>query len=82
MPNAYVQLPWYRESAFRAWVRNSLSTLALAVGTAQSGAVTWGGAFAGAGVLILKDLLASAYDIWWAGPDVFQVEPPPPGPAV
>jgi hypothetical protein len=70
-----VRLPWYRESAFRAWIKNSLSTIGVAFGVVAADWASWKTALISAGVLIAKDLIGSAWDIWFASPDVFQKPP-------
>lgn len=70
-----VPLPWYRESAFRAWIKNSLSTIGLAFAVVAADWTAWKTALISAGVLIAKDLIGSAWDIWFASPDTFQKPP-------
>lgn len=70
-----IRLPWYRESAFRAWIKNSLSTIGVAFGVVAADWTTWKTAMISAGVLIMKDLIGSAWDIWFATPEVFQRPP-------
>lgn len=70
-----IRLPWYRESAFKAWVKNSLSTLVIAIGAIQTNVATWQATLTIAALSIVKDFVGSAYDIFVGGPDVYQ-EPP------
>lgn len=55
--------PWYRRSAFRAWVKNSFSTLAGVPIIDVTGLVGWRDALLVAAVLIGKDLLGSLYEV-------------------
>lgn len=75
-----IALPWYRESAWRAWVKGTFSDFAIAtgailgiLGTGQP--FTWVPLGFAAGFRF-KALLESAYDIWWGGPQTFQAPPP------
>jgi hypothetical protein len=54
---------WHQRTAFRAWVKNSLSTLALAIPAASFDLIEWKVALTGSGVMILKDLVSSGYEI-------------------
>lgn len=55
--------PWFHRSAFKAWVKNSFSTLAGVPIIDVTGLVGWKDALIVAGVLIAKDLLTSMYEI-------------------
>jgi len=55
--------PWWHRSAFKAWVKNSFSTLAGVPIIDVTGLVGWKDALIVAGVLIAKDLLTSMYEI-------------------
>ena len=55
--------PWYSRTAFKAWVKNSFSTLAGVPIVDVTGLVGWRQGLIVAGVLIAKDLLGSLYEI-------------------
>lgn len=54
---------WFHRSAFKAWVKNTFGTLVAVPIADVSGIVNWKQALAVAGILILKDLLGSMYEI-------------------
>lgn len=81
-----VEVPWFRESAFRAWVKGALTDLALAVGavlaifqggTPEAQAKWWVPLALWAG-LATKTFIQSAFDIFWGGEATYQKAPPPP----
>lgn len=72
--------PWWKRSAFRAWVKNSFSTLAGVPIIDVTGLVGWRDALIVAAVLIVKDLLASMYEILYGKDSESYRETPPPAP--
>lgn len=79
---AVTRPPFYQRGAFRAWVKNSFSTLAGVPIIDVTGLVGWKDALVVAGVLIGKDLLTSMYEILYGrDADSFrEVLPPTPEP--
>lgn len=83
MSTVAMELPWYRESAFRAWVKGTLSDLALATGAVigmfqtdgEKARSMWWIPLALAGGNAVKNFLQAAYDIFWASPDTYQAPP-------
>ena len=71
--------PWYKRSAFRAWVKNSFSTLAGVPIIDVTGLVGWRQALIVAAVLIGKDLLSAAYEILYGTDAESFREVAPPG---
>ncbi len=72
--------PWWHRSAFKAWVKNSFSTLAGVPIIDVTGLVGWKDALVVAGVLIAKDLLTSMYEILYGKDAESYRETPPQGP--
>lgn len=71
---------WYHRSAFKAWVKDSLTTLSAVPIVDVAGWVTWKNALVVAGVMIGKGLLTSLYEILYGkDADSFR-EVAPPGP--
>ena len=55
--------PWFHRSAFKAWVKDSLTTLGSAMIVDVAGWVSWRQSLVVAAVLIGKGLLHSLYEI-------------------
>ncbi len=75
-----IPVPFYRDSAFRAWVEKSGAILAAAVIQVTAHPipdVPWTTTLLVAGGAIVADFLGSIHAIFWGGPDVFQDPPPP-----
>lgn len=72
-----LRLPWYQESAFRAWIKKSCTAAATAVTTIATGSAPWKPTLLVAGGYILADFLLSVPDIFFLGPDVFRPEDAP-----
>lgn len=68
-------LPWYRESAFKAWAKKAFGVLSFAAGAIMQAPGEWLKIAGGAVGLIVADFLGSAYDIFFGGPEVFQAPP-------
>lgn len=73
-----VDTPIYKRSAFKTWVKNSLTTLAGIPIVGGAGFVSWKTSFILAGVLIGKDLVMSMYEIIYGEEESLRPAPPPP----
>lgn len=77
-----IPVPWFRESAFRAWVKKSCVGFGGAFVGAASGSlpdgVTLLGALGIAGLYSVGDFILSVPDIFFSGPDTYQAAPPTP----
>ena len=73
--------PWFHRSAFKAWVKDSLTTLSAVPIVDVAGWVTWKNALVVAAVMIGKGLLTSMYEILY-GKDAesWRGASPPAGP--
>ena len=72
---AVIALPWYRESAFKAWVKKAFGVLSFAAGAIMQTPGEWVKIMGGAVGVIVADFLGSAYDIFFSGPETLQVQP-------
>lgn len=71
------RIPWYQRSAFRSWVKDSFSTLTAVPIVDVAGLVRWRDGLIVAGVMILKGLLASMYEILYGkDPESYRETPP------
>lgn len=76
-----IPLPWYRESAFRAWVKKTCTAVGGAfIGYASNALPEGVGlmlALKVAAIYSVGDLILSVPDIFFSGPDTYQQAPTP-----
>lgn len=81
-----VPTPWYRRSAFRVLVKNSLATAGGSIFSVMTGLLPWRPTLLGAAGLIIKDFCFSLYEVIYGPNESFEepkvpdAPPAPPSP--